>query len=178
MANILITYSTVDGHTLEICRRLKHVIEQQSHEVALCSIEECYGQDLTAFDKIVIGASIRYGKHRLNVFDFIRSHQQILDSRPSAFFSVNVVARKPGKNRPETNPYVQKFLRKTSWRPGQLAVFAGKIDYPRYGFLDRTMIRLIMWMTNGPTDTSTVNEFTDWEQVEVFGRQICNIQAA
>lgn len=175
MANILFIYSTTDGHTLEICRRLKKVVEQQSHKVALFSIEEWPGIDLTAYDKIVIGASIRYGKHRPNVFDFISRNQRLLDSKPNAFFSVNVVARKPEKSQPDTNPYLQKFLRKITWQPKQLAVFAGKIDYPRYCFFDRWMIRFIMWMTKGPTDTSTVNEFTDWRQVENFGRTICNM---
>jgi menaquinone-dependent protoporphyrinogen oxidase len=53
-----------------------------------------------------------------------------------------------------------------------LAVFAGKINYPSYGFMDRLMIRLIMWMTKGPTDPQAVVEFTDWKQVEEFGRLI------
>jgi menaquinone-dependent protoporphyrinogen oxidase len=57
-------------------------------------------------------------------------------------------------------------------RPKELAVFAGKLDYPSYGFLDRLMIRLIMWMTKGPTDPEAVIEFTDWPQVEKCGRLI------
>lgn len=172
MANILLIYSTSDGHTLKICHRLQQVIEQQSHQVTLFSIAEWRNIDLTAYDKIVIGASIRYGKHRPAVFDFIRSNQQVLDGKANAFFSVNVVARKPEKSRPDSNPYVQKFLRKISWKPRQLAVFAGKLDYPRYGFFDRLIIRFIMWMTKGPTDTSAVIEFTDWHQVDDFGRLI------
>jgi menaquinone-dependent protoporphyrinogen oxidase len=91
---------------------------------------------------------------------------------PSAFFSVNIVARKPEKNRPETNPYMKKFLRQIAWRPMLVAVFAGKLDYPRYGFLDRMMIRLIMALTKGPTDPSTVVEFTDWRQVDAFAGQV------
>lgn len=175
MAKILIIYSTTDGHTKEICRRLQKVIEQQSHHVAVFSIEDSPAIDLTAYDKIVIGASIRYGKHSTKVFDFIRRNEQLLDSKPNAFFSVNVVARKPEKSQPDTNPYLQKFLGKISWKPRQLAVFAGKIDYPRYSFFDRLMIRFIMWMTKGPTDTSAVIEFTDWHQVEDFGRLICRM---
>lgn len=173
MANILFIYSTTDGHTIEICRRLQKVVERQSHKVMLSSIDDWTSIDLTAFDKIVIGASIRYGKHSPKVFDFIRRNEQLLDSIPNAFFSVNVVARKPEKSQPDTNPYLQKFLRKISWKPKQLAVFAGKIDYPRYGFFDRMMIRFIMWMTKGPTDTRAVIEFTNWHQVEDFGRLIC-----
>jgi menaquinone-dependent protoporphyrinogen oxidase len=128
--------------------------------------------DLKPFDKIVLGASIRYGKHGKQVYEFIKRNEQLLDSKPNAFFSVNVVARKPEKNRPETNPYLIKFLKQISWRPKQLAVFAGKIDYKMYRFWDRQIIRFIMWITKGPTDSKTVAEFTDWKLVENFGRQI------
>ena len=172
MAEILIVYSTTDGHTLEICRRLQQVIEQQAHRVKLISVDDAAAVDLQSFDKIVIGASIRYGKHNRKVYEFINSNKQILDGKPNAFFSVNVVARKPEKNQPETNPYLRKFLKQISWRPKELAVFAGKIEYQKYHFLDRQMIRLIMWMTKGPTDPETVVEFTDWKQVEAFGRHI------
>ena len=49
-------------------------------------------------------------------------------------------------------PYIKKFLKRTSWKPKVLGVFAGKIDYPKYNFFDKQMIRLIMWITKGPTD--------------------------
>jgi len=51
-------------------------------------------------------------------------------------------------------------------------VFGGKIDYPKYGFVDKTMIRFIMWMTKGPTDPNSVTEFTDWDAVEALGHRI------
>ena len=172
MATILILYSSVDGHTLKICHRLKQVIEESKHQVTVLPIEDCHGVDLPAFDKIVIGASIRYGKHRQSVFDFVDRHRALLERKASAFFSVNIVARKPGKNTPETNPYLRKFLRQIDWCPNQLAVFAGKLDYPKYGIVDRQMIRLIMWITKGPTNPATVVEFTDWQKVEDFGRDL------
>lgn len=172
MARILIIYSTTDGQTEKICRVLQRVIEGEGHQVTLRSIVDGSGLDLGHFDKIVIGASIRYGRHSQLVAAFIDRNLQLIESRPNAFFSVNVVARKPGKNRPEANPYLQKFLKRIAWRPRELAVFAGKIDYPSYGFLDRLMIRLIMWMTKGPTDPKAVVEFTDWQQVEEFGRLV------
>jgi len=121
---------------------------------------------------VVIGASIRYGKHQQQVVDFIERNQAALESRPNAFFSVNVVARKPEKNTPETNPYLQKFLKKIAWEPQNLAVFAGKIDYPRYGFVDKHMIRFILWMGKGPTDLTGTFEFTDWNKVDEFGELI------
>jgi menaquinone-dependent protoporphyrinogen oxidase len=174
MAKLLIIYSTTDGHTRSICERLENIAAAQN-EVSLVAMAEHPDVDVSQFDKVVIGASIRYGKHQQEVFDFIARNQQVLDARPNAFFSVNVVARKPEKNTPETNPYLQKFLHKIEWQPQNLAVFAGKIDYPRYGFVDRTMIRFIMWMTKGPTDPTLTVEFTEWDKVDAFGHRIAEM---
>jgi menaquinone-dependent protoporphyrinogen oxidase len=172
MANILILYSTTDGHTLEICQLLQQTIEQQTHKVELVSLNDGLEVDLTPFDKIVIGASVRYGRHQSQVYQFININRLILESKPSAFFSVNVVARKSGKNQPDTNPYLKKFLRQIVWQPRALGVFAGKIDYRRYSFWDRLIIRFIMWITHGPTDPKTVIDYTDWGKVEEFGRVV------
>jgi menaquinone-dependent protoporphyrinogen oxidase len=172
VSRILVAYSTTDGHTRHICERLQQVMAEQGDDVTVAPLAQADGLDLSAFDKIVIGASIRYGKHQPAVAQFIARHQALLESRPNAFFSVNIVARKPEKSQPDTNPYLVKFLRQISWKPKLLAVFAGRLDYPSYGVFDRFMIRLIMRMTHGPTDPTAVIEFTDWRQVEAYGRQV------
>lgn len=172
MSAILILYSTVDGHTSKICGNIKEIVERKGHTVTLARIEDAGMIDVARFDTIVIGASIRYGKHRPSVFEFIDANLPLLDSKPNAFFTVNIVARKPDKNRPETNPYLRKFLQKTPWKPHLLEVFAGRLDYPRYRPLDRMMIRFIMRLTHGPTDPSTVVEFTDWQRVKDFALKI------
>jgi len=172
MAKILIIYSTTDGHTRKICQRLKHLLEEQNHYITLKSVDDVFAEDIKLYDKVVLGASIRYGKHSKKVYEFVDKYQQVLISKPNAFFSVNVVARKPNKNKPETNPYLKKFLKQISWRPKELAVFAGKVDYPKYTFWERLMIQLIMLMTKGPTDPKSTVEFTDWNQVENFGQLV------
>jgi menaquinone-dependent protoporphyrinogen oxidase len=178
MANhLLLTYSTTDGHTLHICERLQFVMTALGQRVTLVPLEQANTLDLNPFERIVIGASIRYGHHQPQVAQFIARHQTILESRPSAFFSVNIVARKPNKNQPDTNPYLKKFLKQIRWKPQHLAVFAGKLNYPSYGWLDRQMIRLIMLITHGPTDPSTVVEFTDWAKVEAFAHAVCELPA-
>lgn len=172
MSHVLLAYSTTDGHTGRICERLRQVIEQRGHRVSVALLAQAETLDLAAFDSIVIGASIRYGKHQPQVAQFIARHQALLEGKANAFFTVNIVARKPDKNRPENNPYLLKFLRQISWKPQLLGVFAGKLDYPRYRFVDRLMIRFIMLITKGPTDPKAVVEFTDWNEVEAFGRRI------
>ncbi len=172
----LILYSSTDGHTIKICQFLQKIIERQGDEITLISVEHESDINLQDFDRVIIGASIRYGKHSPLIIDFINNNTRILDTLPNAFFSVNLVARKPEKREPETNPYLKIFLKQISWQPMELAVFAGKLDYPRYKFRDRLMIRLIMWMTGGPTERNAVVEFTDWKQVEDFGRLVAQMK--
>ncbi len=172
MTQILIVYSTVDGHTLKICSRIRDLLELDGHSVTLSEIGKGASAEVAKYDKLVIGASIRYGRHREEVCKFVQAHRRDIGQRPSAFFSVNVVARKRGKDSPEGNPYVQQFCRRTHWAPNELGVFAGKIDYSKYGLLDRYMIRFIMWLTKGPTDLHASVEFTRWEQVDAFARRV------
>lgn len=150
-------------------------IQGQGHNVTLVKIEDTTAETLANHDKVVIGASIRYGKHQKVVADFIAQHKAQLESKPSAFYTVNLVARKPEKCQPDTNPYIIKFLAQLNWQPSLQGVFAGKLNYPKYGFIDRNMIRFIMWMTKGPTDPSTNVEFTDWQSVDRFAQAICDM---
>lgn len=176
MTKILIIYSTTDGHTQKICSYIKHTIEGDENKVTLIEINDTNANILNDYDKIVIGASIRYGKHSQDVYSFIDKNHDLLSSKPSAFFSVNLVARKPEKNTIATNPYIKKFFAQISWKPTQASVFAGKIDYRKYGFFDRLMIRFIMWMTKGPTDPNACIEFTDWNSVTLFAKQVNDME--
>ncbi|MDC0923566.1 menaquinone-dependent protoporphyrinogen IX dehydrogenase [Gammaproteobacteria bacterium] len=171
MKSTLIIFSSTDGHTLKICERIMG-FEKNKDDSQIASISEAEHINISEFKRIIIGASIRYGKHKPDLYEFIESNLDEISSKENAFFSVNVVARKPEKNTPETNPYVKKFLLKTSWKPRSLEVFAGKIDYPKYNFVDKHMIRFIMWMTKGPTNTNNTYEFTDWDMIDSFAKKV------
>ncbi len=172
MAGTLIVCSSTDGQTTRICQRLQQLLHDAGQATRLVMVEEAQDLDPRGFERVVIGARIRYGRHHDLVSAYIKRYASALQAMPGAFFSVNIVARKPQKNTPETNPYVRKFLRRSPWQPRLVGVFAGKLDYPRYGPLDRLMIRFIMWMTDGPTHPDTVCEFTDWAQVEAFAQRV------
>ena len=167
MPNGLIIYSTTDGHTKAISGYIRDNIIKNKH-FELVSLKEATYLNLNDFDNIIIGASIRYGKHQKELYKFIDNNILLLNNTYSSFFSVNVVARKINKNSVNTNPYMQSFLKMSNWRPDNVAVFAGKIDYQKYKFVDKHMIRLIMWLTKGPTDITKIYEFTNWKDVDDF----------
>jgi len=170
MTRILLVHSTTDGHTIKISDVIINELTEAGHDVSQCSVTEVSADQLDNADTIILGASIRYGKHQKSVYDFVTNNKSLLKTKKTAFFTVNVVARKENKNTPETNPYINKFLDEVEWQPDIKGVFAGKLNYPIYGPLDRFMIRLIMYITKGPTDTSKVYEFTNWESVKQFAQ--------
>ena len=171
MSESLIIYSSTDGHTKTICLEILNSLKS-TDLVEIISLEKVETFDLNKYEKIIIGASIRYGRHNKKVIDFIIKNKKMLELKKTAFFSVNVVARKEEKSTPETNPYVLNFLKKTNWKPNKLSVFAGKVDYPNYNFINKIVIRFIMMITKGPTDINNSYEFTNWENVKKFAKEL------
>ena len=171
MKKILFIFSTTDGHTHKITQSIAAGFEDEC-DINLKNVDDTTAEDLNLHHHIVIGASIRYGNHQPKLMKFIKDNRDILVTKNAAFFSVNAVARKTEKNRPNTNPYVQKFIKKTGWSPEEVDVFAGVIDYPKYHFIDKHMIKFIMWITGGPTDTNGTFEFTDWQRVKEFTKKL------
>ncbi len=171
MSGSLVIYSSTDGHTERICRRIVSFMNSEK-KTTIVSLKEANKFKLSEFNKVIIGASIRYGKHSKELYKFIEINKDILDQKETFFFSVNVVARKPEKNSPETNPYIKKFLKISGLKPKKIEVFAGKVDYPNYGLIDKYVIKFIMFLTKGPTDTSRSFEFTDWQKVDNFAKQL------
>lgn len=171
---LLVLHSGVYGHTRKVCETMREAWTARGIEATLAALPGDV-PDPSEFDAVVIGAAIRNGKHNPAILEFIEKRRSVLESRPNAFFSVNLVARKPHKNTPQTNPYVQAFLQSCPWRPDQVGVFGGRLDYQRYRRFDRWVIRFIMWMNKGPTAPDTQVEFTDWDAVRRFADDFADL---
>lgn len=171
-----IIYSTVDGHTLKICEVLANHLREKNCCIDLYSIEQ-FNKQLSIFDSLVIGASVRYGHHNRLIEEFIVRNKIALARIKTAFFSVNLVARKEGKDSADNNPYLTKFLEKVNWQPDISEVFAGQLDYSRYSFLDKLMIKLIMKLTKGPTKTDGPIIFTNWKRVEQLAQKLTEVSS-
>lgn len=165
----LLLYCSTDGQTKKIITQIANELRQHGYE---CDVRDLttlnQSLNLAAYDKVLIGASVRYGHFNKKLDKFITSHLLQLNAMPTAFFGVNLTARKAEKSTVETNTYIRKFLDRTPWKPSLTAVFAGALLYPRYKWIDRVMIQLIMKMTDGETDTTKEIEYTDWHKVSEF----------
>ena len=168
MQKHLILYASHDGQTRKIAEAISRYMEDAGFSVQLMNLEECDELSLESYASVLLGAPIRYGSHLKSARDFIATHAGLLNAMPSGFFSVNLTARKPEKRNPDTNRYMQKFLRQSPWKPHYMGVLAGALLYTTYRWYDRMMIRFIMKLTGGSTDTSKDIEYTDWGCVKNF----------
>ena len=174
MAGTLLLYSSVYGLSKRICERVQASLARRGLRADVAPLVGS-AADPAAYDAIVIGASIKHGKHHPSVLEFIRANRTLLESKPSALFSVNLVARKAAKNTPQTNPYLKRLVAQSPWKPQLQAVFAGELDYSRYGAIDKHMMRLVMWINKGPTDLDAKVQFTDWDEVERFADRVAQL---
>lgn len=172
----LILYLTQDGQTHKIAKKIAEELDKNTTILSLREHSLISYETLDQFDTIVLGASIRYGHFDPLLVQFITKHSSLLNQKKSAFFSVNLTARKANRNTPESNTYTRKLLNKIQWKPNLVAVFAGALRYPRYRWFDRIMIQFIMKITGGNTDTRYEYEYTDWQQVSQFTKQLKKLE--
>lgn len=127
----LILFSTRDGQTREIASYLASELKELGIQADVANVHRIEEPQWENYDRVVIGASIRYGHYHSAFQAFVKKHATQLNSMPSAFYSVNLVARKPEKRTVQTNSYARKFLMNSQWRPDRCAVIAGALRYPR-----------------------------------------------
>lgn len=175
MQKALFLYSSREGQTLKIINYIRDELPELDCEVV--DLHQAETIDLSAYDRILIGAPIRYGHLNKKLYQFIEQHKAELQTAKAAFFCVNLTARKEdqGKDTPQGSVYIKTFLNKSPWQPILIGVFAGALYYPRYRFFDKIMIRFIMSLTGGETDTSKEVEYTNWKKVSIFSQSFKNL---
>ncbi|ATA91716.1 menaquinone-dependent protoporphyrinogen IX dehydrogenase [Capnocytophaga canimorsus] len=175
MNKTIIIYATVDGQTQKISQAIAQTLKSERCIVDLVRIDQLQESQVAHYDKIIVASSIRYGKHNKQIIDFINRNTPLLNTKKTAFVSVNLVARKAEKSSATTNPYVVKFIRKIAWKPTVIQVFAGRIDYKLYSLRDRLIIKLIMFITKGPMRSKEPIEYTNWDEVRQFSRNFAQL---
>ena len=173
-------YASRDGQARKIATRIAERLA--GHGIAATPVDLAVMQpspaELAPAGLVVGVLAVRYGRHLPEAIEFVKTFA-LLDRPPLlALASVNLTARKPGKDTAEGSVYLHKLIARHKLEPALATAFAGKLDYPRYGFFDKHIIRFIMLMTGGPTDPSTVIEYTDWDKVDAFADGIAEASMA
>lgn len=170
---IAVYYASHDGQTRKIVDRLAEHLGARGVGVTLTDLMHVPtpAADPEA-NLVLVATAIRYGVHLKPARLFLAGAKASLPASRLGVLSVNLTARKPGRQTADGNVYLRKWLQRLELTPAFAAAVAGRLDYPAYRWLDRQMIRAIMTITGGPTDPKTVVEYTDWAEVEALADQL------
>jgi menaquinone-dependent protoporphyrinogen oxidase len=125
--------------------------------------------NIDGFDAVIIGGPIFNGKYMPELVEWTRQNLDKLNAIPCGFFSVSLnAADKRPQARQDDDRLLREFLAQTNLKPGFVASLAGALQYTRYGFFKRLMMKRISAAAGGPTDTSKDHEMTDWSEVAAF----------
>ncbi|MDX9689626.1 MAG: menaquinone-dependent protoporphyrinogen IX dehydrogenase [Proteobacteria bacterium] len=173
-APVVIVFASHDGQTAKIISYLERQLAHKKCAALVCDLGQMSIPSfvLETASAVVVVSPIRYGRHLLKVETFLEEYKPLLKRMRLGMASVNLTARKPNKNTPQTNPYFKKWVKRHGLSPDIGAVFGGRLDYPKYRWMDRQMIRFIMMITGGPTHPRTRLEYTCWADVARFAAQI------
>ena len=177
MSRILVAFHTHEGHTRKIADAIATEARRLGHDVVELELTATSEMgSLDDYDGIIVGGPVNRGHHDPALADFVVRHLEILERKPSAFFSVSLVAgSESAANRIDAQLVAQRFFHDTGWHPAIFACMAGALVYSKYGPALKQTMRLIAWMHDGPTDTSRDYELTDWDGVRRFARDVVTV---
>jgi len=168
----LTTYvASADGHSIKVAQAILRRLGLP--EDAFIRLKaKAPPPHLRADRPVLLVAPVRYGVHMPEADAVLAAYAAMHDKPRFAFASVNLSARKPERRSAATNNYVRKALEKHKITPDLTYAIPGKLEYPKYSFRDRLLIRMIMWMAKGPTKGTEVIEYTDWDDVDAFADEL------
>src|SRR6202142_4290377 len=160
-------YATRDGQSRRIA---EHIFGRLAESETLgppkdLAVTPPVPEELADTSVIVLVAAVRYGKHLPEADRFLAAYRSLASPPPLALASVNLTARKLAQTTATGNAYLRKTIARHRLAPALAVAFAGRLEYHRYGWLDRQIIRFIMLLTRGPIDPNTNVEYTSWPAV-------------
>lgn len=173
-------YASRDGQARKIATRIAERLAERGIAVVPSDLAAAQPSPAELAQAPLVAAvlAVRYGRHLPEAAAFAQTFALLHRPPPLALVSVNLTARKPGKDTAEGCVYLRKLIARHALKPALATAFAGKLDYPRYSFLDKHIIRFIMLITGGPTDPATVIEYTDWGKVDAFADALAQTPGA
>jgi len=137
---ILIAYATKWGTTGSIAKEIAGVFREGG---VACDVRPAHEvESIEGYRAVVLGSPVYHG-HLLGPAETFRQrHGAALAKVPRALFIVSLTMARPSK------PAVEKLIQRTrrfveEFRPADVGLFAGALDYANLGFFTRTLMKLM-----------------------------------
>ena len=163
-AKVLIAYATKYGSTTEIAEKIGQVISDAGLSVYVTPVH--HASDPESYGAIVLGSAVYIGQWRREAAGFMKTNEKVLSGMPVWFFSSgptgagDPAALLQGWRLPKAlQPIADRI------RPRDIAVFHGKLDASRLGFVEK-------WMVNNVK--AEFGDFRDWGAISAWAASIAD----
>jgi menaquinone-dependent protoporphyrinogen oxidase len=131
---MLLFYATRDGQSRRIAEHIAARLAESGIGAAPHDLAGGFPApaELAASPVVVVVAAVRYGRHLREAERFFAMYRTLPAPAPLVFVSVNLTARKPGKDTQAGNRYLRKSIARHRLKPALAAAVAGRLDYPHY----------------------------------------------
>jgi menaquinone-dependent protoporphyrinogen oxidase len=118
-------------------------------------------KDLNPYRAVIVGSAIRMGSWLPVAVDFVSNNRETLAQVPTAFFLVSGFLR---EDTPEMRARVSAFLDpvRKIMQPDKEGMFAGKMDFTKLSFLDRTIAKAVK---------AVEGDWRNWEQIRAWAAE-------
>lgn len=170
MNRIAVAYSSRYGQTKKIALYLEEKLQEYGLSTVLIDTDhEPWPQLPSMLDGVLFGTPVYAGRFRKSLLRWARANRRALASLPTGLFTVslNAADRRPAA-RDTDAALIRALVDQVGIVPTYSASLAGSLDYRKYSWLVRRLMRWIAGRAGGDTDTSRDHEYTSWTMVDEF----------
>ncbi len=170
MKSVLVVYGTTEGQTRKIADSIANALKARGVEVEVVdSAAERAALVEPIYAAAIVCGSLHRHRYQASLVRFVKDNRAWLAGIPAAFVSVSLTAaRKDDRTRGELREIAEAFFRKAGWTPAITQQVAGALQYSKYAYFKRLIMKLIAKQQGGNTDTSRDHEYTDWDALTRF----------
>ena len=160
MKKILVTFATRAGSTVEVAAKIGEALSARGATVDVRSIKNV--RDVNGYDAVVIGSAIRMGSWLPEAVEFVKQNQARLSQLPTAIFTVHLLNRDDSaESRKARQAYTAPVRQIVT--PQVEMFFAGKMDYAKLSWLDRTISQMMK---------SSEQDLRNWEAIRAWAQDL------
>ena len=157
---ILVTYASKVGSTGEVAAAIGKTLAANETTVDVYPIDSV--PDINAYQAVVIGSAIRRANWLPSATSFVETHHAYLNRIPTAYFTCCMTLHEEtAENRRKALGFMDPV--REILEPMDIGAFAGKMDYAKLSFLDRTTIKII-----GVPE----GDFRNWENIQSWANNL------
>lgn len=169
MEDNLIIYASTHGHTGKIAERLASMLADSGLTSKVHEVKKGDNFDPAPYASVIVMASIHAEKHQKKMAEWVKSNAVSLNGKRTAFLSVSLSAASGAEEVLKMNrATAQQFADDSDWRPDQIELVAGCLQYPAYSFFTKFLMKRLAKRRGMPLDTSREHEYTDWKALQAF----------